>query len=541
MLAAEQGQNPDTQLEVVLSDPWALARYQVIAAYVALFPARGHRGPVLAQLAAKSWVGPDGELFRVSAETIRVWARRYRKGGIEGLADARRPSRGVTVLSDIEVAALCALKREVSARSLDRLIRIAEDLGLVVKGKARRSTVHRVLQAHGLSGRGAKPTAAEDLDRFEADFPNELWQSDMVDGPWLPDPEKPGSMRKSWLYSFLDDHSRFCLHGRFSFKGDSPALEIVFRRSMQKYGVPKRVYYDNGATYTSHHMKHIVACMGIAPITFTEVKRPQGHGKIEAFNHLLTNAFVAEVAASGITTLDALNEAWLAWVDLYYNDEVHGETGEKPRDRWRKHLGKVNIADEGKIRQAFLWTENRTADKSGVFSLFGTEYQVGPTLAGKRFEVRYDPEHLVEVEAWHNKAFVERVRPFSVKRHRRAQAEEPVAVIAASPTKPVGNWLGHLVRQRREKNFIEPTAQMLKEAETKRREAAVTVVIDVLLAKLDPAVVDASAVRATVARFGPWDADRVAVVLDAFLTHQPRDLHVQVYLDHVHTQLGASS
>lgn len=522
-----------------MSDPWALARYQVIAAYVALFPARGSRRAVLEKLAEKTWIGPDGELFRVAAETIRAWARRYRKGGIDALADAPRPSRGVTVLDDTEIALLCSLKREVPQRSLDRLIRIAEDLELLPTGKARRSTVHRALVANGISGRGAKPSTAKDLDRFEADFPNELWQSDMVDGPWLPDPAKVGSVRKTYLYTFLDDHSRFCLCGRFSFKGDSPALELVFRRSLQKYGVPRRVYYDNGSTYTSHHMKHIVAWMGIAPILFTEVKRPEGHGKIEAFNHLLTNGFVAEVRASGITTLDALNEAWLAWVDLYYNDAVHGETGEKPRDRWRKHVGKITVAEENKVRQAFLWTELRTADKSGVFSLFGTEYQVGPTLAGKRFEVRYDPERLDELEVWHNKAFVERVRAFSVKRHRRPQAEE--AAVAPVAARPVGNWLGHLVKQRREKNFVEPTAQMLKEAETKRRDDAAAALLEVLASRLDPAVVDEASVHATVDRFGAWDADRIASVLDAFLTHQPRDLHIQVYLDHLHASLGANS
>lgn len=526
-----------------MSDPWALARYQVIAAYVALFPARGHRRAVLEKLAAKAWVGPDGELFRVSAETIRVWARRYRKGGIDGLADATRPSRGVSVLDDTEIAMFCALKREVPQRSLDRIIRIAEDLGFVPKGKARRSTVHRLLVANGISGRGALPTKEKDLDRFEADFPNELWQSDMVDGPWLPDPAKPGSMRKSYLYTFLDDHSRFCLHGRFSFKGDSPALELVFRRSLQKYGVPTRVYYDNGSTYTSHHMKHIVACMGIQPILFTEVARPEGHGKIEAFNHLLTNGFVAEVAASTITTLDALNEAWLAWVDIYYNAKVHGETGEAPRDRWRKGIGNVKIADETKVRKAFLWSELRTADKSGLFSLFGVVFQVGPTLSHRRFEVRYDPEHMTELEVWYKDAFVERVKPFSVQRHRRPQSAAPTAPTApaapAVPAKRVSDWLGHVTKQRRTDNFIEPTAQMLKDAEMKRREDAAAAVLEILLAKLDPAVVDPSVVRATVDRFGPWDADRVTVVVDAFLTHQPRDLHVQVYLDHVQSQLGA--
>lgn len=98
----------------------------------------------------------------------------------------------------------------------------------------------------------------------------------MLQGPWLPDPRRPQKMRRSWLYAFLDDHSRLCLHGRFSFKGDLPALELVFRRSLQKYGVPRRVYYDNGAVYHPEHMRHIVACLGIEGITFTRPRQDRG-------------------------------------------------------------------------------------------------------------------------------------------------------------------------------------------------------------------------------------------------------------------------
>ena len=268
------------------------------------------------------------------------------------------------------------MKREVPARSLDRLIQIAEDLHLIEVGKAKRSTVHRVLCAEDISARRPVACNAEDLDRFEADFPNELWQSDMLEGPLLPDPARRGATRRAWLYTFLDDHSRMCLHGRFSFKGDLPALELVFRRSIQKFGKPVRVYYDNGAVYRSRHMRHIVACLGIHGIVFTKVRRPMGHGKIEAFNRLITSAFLAEIPAARLTTLDAVNEAWLAWSDGVYNVTSHGETGEKPRDRWRKRLDTVRFAEEDKLRNAFLWTETRTPDKAGV------EDRPGAAVAG---------------------------------------------------------------------------------------------------------------------------------------------------------------
>ena len=71
--------------------PWhrkkALARYQVISAYLALDPPRGQRRQVLKQLADRSWEGPDGEPFCAAADTIRVWVRRYKKKGLAGLED----------------------------------------------------------------------------------------------------------------------------------------------------------------------------------------------------------------------------------------------------------------------------------------------------------------------------------------------------------------------------------------------------------------------------------------------------------------------
>ena len=527
-----------------MSDVWALARYQVIAAYVALVPKRGERRTLLEQLAARSWQGPDGEMFVVSAETLRVWTRRYRVGGLDALRDATPARPGIHALSAEEITMFCDLKREVSARSLDRLIQIAEDLQYIEVGKARRSTVHRALQTEELSARQPVARSNEDLDRFQADFPNEIWQSDMLQGPMLPDPAKKGGQRRAWLYTFLDDHSRLCLHGRFSFKGDLPALELVFRRSLQKFGRPVRVYFDNGAVYRSKHIRHIVGKIGVHGIVFTKVRRPMGHGKIEAFNRLITSAFLAEVGAAKITTLDALNEAWLAWSDGVYNLTEHGETGETPRNRWRRRQAEMRFVDEDKLRAAFLWTEERTPDKSGIFSLFGTEYQVGPTLAKRKIEVRYDPESLRIVEVWRDDKLLERVAPFVVGRHRRPQPEKtPIdASDLASPKRKSrvptkANWLGHLVARRRAQNFVEPTLQMQAEAAAAKRDEADAAVFDVLAARLDAGVVDAATIRAFLARFGPWDPSRVAELLDIYLLDHPRDTHVSAVLDRIHIQL----
>ncbi|MCB9742641.1 MAG: DDE-type integrase/transposase/recombinase [Alphaproteobacteria bacterium] len=511
--------------------PMALLRYQAISAYIATDPPRGQRRATLERLAKRPWTLPEGGQIFFAAETLRTWVRRYRQGGLDALEDKPRPTPGVKVLTEAQIERLCALKREVPERSLDRILEIAEGLGLVEPGLVRRSTLHRVLQAHDLSGRPRTPSSTQDLDRFEALRPNDLWQSDMLCGPWLPDPKHPSQRRRAWLYAFLDDHSRVLLAGRWSFKGDLPALELVFREALRRNGVPRRVYYDNGAVYRSEHMKQIVAHLGIHAPVHTTPYRPEGHGKIEAFNRLVRSAFIAELKASPVETLEQLNTAFTAWAQRYYNRRVHGETNEAPRDRWRAGLDAIEHVDADVLHRAFQWTEERRADKTGIFSLFGCRYQVGADLARRKVEVVYNPDHLDEVEVWYEGRFRERVRPFTVQPHRRPQA--PTVGAGDEATSPTADWLGHLVDAHADATRL-PDDEVQRELERERQDAGF---VEVLRERLDPAVFTEGYVREWLQRFGPVDPEAVADALDFALPELGCDKHLDEYLDLIHAAL----
>ena len=506
----------------------ALSRYEVVGRYLALKPRRGVKKKLLEKLAAERWSGPDGTLFSVSAETIRAWARRYRRSGISGLMDKERPKRGVSVLTEDQQKLVCRLKEDVPGRSLERLIHIAETTKQIDEGVLRRSTVHRVLQSRGLSQRHCRTPDKDDLDRFEADYPNDLWQSDMLEGPWLPDPDRPGKVRRANLFLFLDDHSRMILHGRFSFSGNLPYMELVFRRAVQKYGVPRRVYFDNGKVYRANHIKQLAAELTFHRVVYTTPHRPEGHGKIEALNRFIRSAFLDELAASSITELDALNEVFAAWWHRDYNPVVHSETGETPKGRWEAGVETFRFADEEKLRQAFLWTETRTADKTGIFKLFGIRYQVGPGHGRQRLQIRFDPDALHEVEVWRNGAFVERVKPFSVSAHRRPKMEraEP-----APKRKPVVDYLGHIMAEQRKSGFTEPTPKALAEKAREKRENHIQRIIALLDDRLETGVVDSGEVRRFMERYSPFDIDLAEIALDEMLeSGTQRDLPVSVYL-----------
>ena len=254
---------------------------------------------------------------------------------------------------------------------------------------------------------------------------------------------------------------------------------------------------------------------------------------------MIRNAFIAELKSSDIKTLDELNEAFVAWADIHYNHQTHGETGQKPLLRWRAGIDHVvRWADELALQEAFLWRENRTPDKTGVFSLFGIRYQAQPTYAKRRIEVRYDPESLDEVELWYNDQFIERVKPFSVNPHRRPKPQTETKLSDAKPQpnseeKPLVDWLGHLVQKRRKDSLgnNEPTPRQMAEHAKKHRLECDQAICDLLEENLDVAVFNEGIVREYLNRFGPFDIERAGRTLGESLLEHGTDHHVTFYLD----------
>ena len=511
----------DPRLEV------ALLRYQAISPYIADPPPRGQRRTTLERLAQHVWTWPDGSPRRFSAETLRSWIRRYHRNGLDGLKDAPRSRTGTTLDKDV-IAKAVVLKKEVPERTLDTLIELLELSGTVEEGTVKRATLHRALQKRGLSRR---PVTEErtDLDRFEASFSNELWQSDMLAGPMLPDPERPGKMRRTWLYTFIDDHSRLLLHGRFAFKGDQPALEIVLRRSLQRWGTPKKLYYDNGAVYRSHHMKRIAAVLGMQGIVFTQAYRPMGHGKIEAFNRYCKRNFIAEMKGSKVQTLDQMNAAFRTFMRMY-NERVHGQTGEAPLARWNASQEHVKWAEEEQLRQAFLFADTRTADKAGIFSLHTVQFQVGPSLAKRKVEIRYDPEDLSQVEVYHNGEFMQRLRPFEVSRHRRPK---PTATEAADCTDEVEGFDRIAAWAEEDQSCVDESPEAWRTQQKSRRQEQLDALAKVFAEAMDGVVLDEVAIRIWLAEHGPFEVEAFRTAVQETLQTMSADLHPLVLLDAV--------
>jgi putative transposase len=509
----------------------ALFRYQIISGYLAADPARGKRRQALEHLAGKSWMLQSGEAATVKAETIRYWLRLYRRGGFEALKDKPRSDQGIRAIPEELIEQACKLKLQVPERSIERIITIMENMQLAPPGLLRRSTLHRALKGKGLSSRKLSIPDRQDLDRFEADYANDLWQADMLQGPWLPDPQNPGKMRRSYLYAFIDDASRFLLSGRFFFKGDLPALELVFKRALQRYAKPLRVYYDNGMVFKSNHMKLLCAELGIHKPVYTTPYRPQGHGKIEAFNRFCVNNFIAEVKASNVLTLDQLNEAFFAWVDEEYNHRKHSELGMSPKKRWLKDSSRIHYLDEEKIRVAFLWRELRTPDKTAVIKLFNRSYRVSPTLVKHRVEVRYDPERLDAIEIYFNAKFRQKAKPLQISAHRAPKELLPLPQ-ESKPEQKL-DYLAWLTQTHKKKVKIPSPG---KAQDSIPNSNGLHDFLALLAQHIHPDVFDSSLATEFFEAFGPFGTTKVKKILLDLLAAHPANLHLSFYLNHIHDQ-----
>ncbi len=107
--------------------------------------------------------------------------------------------------------ALIEVRRELPKVTVARLIEEMNRRGLVSPGLTLcPATVNRFLNCHGLM-KHTQPMP-EDRRRFEAELPNDLWQSDCMHGPSV---AHEGKNRKTYLLAFIDDHSRLVPHAEF--------------------------------------------------------------------------------------------------------------------------------------------------------------------------------------------------------------------------------------------------------------------------------------------------------------------------------------
>jgi putative transposase len=170
----------------------ALFRYGLIAPLVLETLPRGELTRRAEEIAARQYDIPDSQRISVSVDTLLEWALRYRHGGFDALAPKPRQDRGQSRTITPQLADLIErLKRENPHRTGMTLLRELALTSETNEPGVSASTLYRFLKQRGLTERQLLESTPH--KKFEDQLSNQIWQADMLFGPYVQRPARhPG-------------------------------------------------------------------------------------------------------------------------------------------------------------------------------------------------------------------------------------------------------------------------------------------------------------------------------------------------------------
>ena len=272
------------------------------------------------------------ERNQISQRTLERYLCAYLNGGFEALKPQSRSSQSNYKIPQELLDEAIQLRRELPSRSIPTIIKILELEKKAPPGFLKRATLQDALSRAGYSTAMMKLYNDKGYasQRFQRLHRHDLWQGDIKYGLVL---NLGGVQTQTYFSCLIDDATRYILHGEFYGTMEQGIVEDTLQKAMLKFGLPRRLYFDNGTQYRTRWMKRACDLLGIRLI-YAKPRNPQGKGKQERFNQTMDKALMA---------------------------------------------------------RAFLHCESRKADKSGVISFGGKRYDLGIAFAGKQVDVVYDP------------------------------------------------------------------------------------------------------------------------------------------------------
>jgi transposase InsO family protein len=348
----------------------------------------GDRRRYFGEAAARTHERPDGTRVQLAARTIEAWYYAYRRGGFAALFPRDRNDRGRSRAIAPEIAEhILRVKRERPRRSIRRIIRMLERARLVRTGELHRSTVHRLLAAHGVSARPLRGPAVERRS-FLPEHAGDLWVGDALHGPLVIAPD--GAVRKAYLLSQIDGATRYVPHSYFAVSDGAVDQEYGLKQAIAKHGLPRTYYVDRGSAYIADSLRLICAELGIH-LLHAGVQDCEAKGVIERW-HRTWREEVGDELPDHPLPLAELNAKHWAWLAAEYHARPHDTTGQVPREHWLTEVPTLRPLPRTKnLDEVFLHRERRVVRKDGTVRFRGGFLEVRPELVGREVELRFDP------------------------------------------------------------------------------------------------------------------------------------------------------
>jgi len=268
--------------------------------------------------------GEVARAYGVSQGWVSRLVARYRAEGQAAFEPrSRRPKSSPRAIPDVTVDLIIKLRKDLAGQGLDAGPQtIAWHLRHHHQIHVSAATISRYLTRHGLVVPEPAKRPKSSYIRFQADQPNECWQSDFTHYPLA---GGTGTEILSWL----DDHSRYALSVTAWHRVTGPIVLATFRAAVKRHGAPAATLTDNGMVFTTrlsggkggrNSLEHALRRLGVKQKN-GKPNHPQTQGKAERFQQTLKNWLAAQ--APQPATLAQLQALLDTFTTVYNHQRPH--------------------------------------------------------------------------------------------------------------------------------------------------------------------------------------------------------------------------
>jgi transposase InsO family protein len=253
----------------------------------------------------------------------RLVARHRAEGEAAFEPRSRRPRTSPSAISPDTADLIIRLRKDLTGQGLDAGPHtIAWHLRHHHQVTVSSATVSRYLSRAGLVTPEPRKRPRSSYLRFEAEQPNECWQSDFTHYPLA---DGTGTEILTWL----DDHSRLALSITAHRRVTGPVVLAEFRAAVAAYGAPASTLTDNGMVFTTRFsggkggrngLENELRRLGITQKN-GKPNHPQTQGKVERFQQTLKKWLRAQRRQP--VTIAQLQQLLDAFADEYNHRRPH--------------------------------------------------------------------------------------------------------------------------------------------------------------------------------------------------------------------------
>ena len=336
-----------------------------------------------------SFTLPNGKTMIYHPKTLEKWEEYYRKKGMDGLMPKERSDSGHSrVLDETAVNEIHRLK-EMFPRINATLIytKLIED-GFINQHQVSLSSIQRFIKHNNL--KSAVNPNQKDRKAFEEEYPCGMYQADTSYTCYI---NENGKVRRTYLIQIIDDHSRLIVGSRFFYNDNAYNFQLVLKEAISRYGICKKLYLDNGSTYSNEQLTLICGSLGVVKL-HTPIRDGASKAKIERSFKTLKESWLYGFDPSTVSSLEELNRILVDKVHER-NTSVNRMIGETPIERYQRGVNHVKIPKSKEwLDECFLNRVTRRVNLDSTISIDKVYYDVPMQFIRAKVEIRFLPDRM---------------------------------------------------------------------------------------------------------------------------------------------------